>query len=433
MKKEDHVQHLPVNGHIQTVAFRSLKTKLDEAARIDAIVQNSASFITVGSFSAHSLKFKGSRGYDGELLKLAKLMQSFDDCLEKIHADSSVWLLALHGDEASKLQLAQVNSDDNVESAGRADSAVKPLSPSILDVRLQKNLDEMVTSLWKLFSTDLKSDVSIPAILKVRCDCQKRRSMSISQALGSFVEVIIRQIKSYCEGYCPDFWYILDLIGAFTLTVSCLVSVFHDEMGMLDDTYNACRWVIDRRLMVRLTLQPLNTQTEQDSDFFWTLCEDPDAPGFKSSRNSGGTATSYNMLFRPFPCEKKEAASTTCSCPVCRSHPLPQWDEKRSDEDFPQFYQSFRSKAVPSDFLQPVLVIHLRKKIWDKIPQFLLDPSDPAHLRFDYALFPIFNNVGINENQRRVAFSAPLNFMMQNRVNMDAAAVFTVRILPHFL
>jgi hypothetical protein len=118
---------------------------------------------------------------------------------------------------------------------------------------------------------------------------------------------------------------------------------------------------------------------------------------------------------------------------VCRSHPLPQWDEKRSDEDFPQFYQSFRSKAVPSDFLQPVLVIHLRKKIWDKIPQFLLDPSDPAHLRFDYALFPIFNNVGINENQRRVAFSAPLNFMMQNRVNMDAAAVFTVRILPHFL
>jgi hypothetical protein len=219
----------------------------------------------------------------------------------------------------------------------------------------------------------------------------------------------------------------LDLIGAFTLTVSCLVSVFHEEMGMLDDTYNACRWVIDRRLMVRLKLMPNKVQNEQDSDFFWTLCEEQDSVGAKSSRNQGDSAASYNMLFRHFPCEKDDGGA--CTCRVCKGHPLPLWDEKRIDEDYPASFHNYRSRAAPSDFLQPVLVIHVRKKYWDKIPPFMLDPSDPTHLRFDYPLLPVFNNVGINENQRRAAMQAPFNFLMQNRVNSDAAAVFTVCVV----
>jgi hypothetical protein len=131
------------------------------------------------------------------------------------------------------------------------------------------------------------------------------------------------------------------------------------------------------------------------------------------------------MIFRHFPCEKKDETGA-CNCRVCKSHPLPLWDEKRVDEDYHASFHSYRTKAAPSDFLQPVLVIHVRKKYWDKIPPFVLDPTDPTHLRFDYPLFPIFNNVGINENQRRAAMSSPVNFLMQNRVNTDAAAVFTV-------
>jgi hypothetical protein len=427
MKKEEDVQYLPVNGHIQTVAFRSLKTKVGESVRTDSILQKISSFITVGSFSAHALKFKGCKGYDGELLKLSKQVQSFDAHLTDLYKHSELWLRTIGGDESARRELESrsdhLDVDINVSSA---------LSSNLMsgnrDAKMKKQFDGLASDIWKLFIAG-KNDVSIPAIVKARADCVKRRTMSVSQALASFAEVIMCQIKTFFHGSCPDFWHILDLIGAFTLTVSCLVSVFHDEMGMLDDTYNACRWVIDRRLMIRLKLMPFNLQTEQDSDFFWTLCEDLDGSGSKSSRNPSDNTSAYNMRFRSFPCEKKEASGSPCLCRVCKSHPLPLWDEtseSRYDEDSSHF-QSFRAKAAPSDFLQPVLVIHIRKKYWDKIPSFIVDPSDPTHLRFDYPLFPIFNNVGINENQRRAAAQAPSNFLMQNRVNTDAAAVFTVR------
>lgn len=429
MKKDDHVQHLPINGHVQTVAYRSLKSKGDESARPDAVMQKISSFITVGAFSAHALKFKSGKGYDGELKSLAKLVESLDKHIENLHVDSDLWLKAVNGDEPSVMELNS-RIDESVDLA----MATGPVG-SNSSARLKKKLDSMISCVWKLFGPGLKNDWSIPEILKARCELQKRRSVSISQALASFAEVIMNQIKTFYHGSSPDFWYILDLIGAFTLTVSCLVSVFHEEMGMLDDTYNACRWVIDRRLMIRLKLMPQNMHTEHDSDFFWTLCEEPDSAGSKSSRNQGDAASSYNMLFRYFPCEKKEEVPKKkdehgpCLCRVCRSHPLPQWDEKRVDEDYPAYFQSYRAKAAPADFLQPVLVIHVRKKYWDRIPPFVLDPSDPTHLRFDYPLFPIFNNVGINENQRRAAVQSPLNFLMQNRVNTDAAAVFVVSLL----
>jgi hypothetical protein len=425
MKKEEDVQHLPVNGHIQTVAFRSLKTKVGESLRTDSIVQKISSFITVGSFSAHALKFKGCKGYDGDLLKLAKQVQSFEAHVTDLYKHSELWLRTMSGDESARRELE--SRFDHLD----VDVSISGILLSNRDVKMKKQFDGLAADIWRLFIAG-KNDVSIPAIVKARADCIKRRSMSVSQALASFAEVIMNQIKTFFHGSCPDFWHILDLIGAFTLTVSCLVSVFHDEMGMLDDTYNACRWVIDRRLMIRLKLMPFNLQTEQDSDFFWTLCDDPDGPGSKSSRNPSDVASAYNMRFRSFACEKKEGSSSPCMCRICKSHPLPLWDEtseSRYDEDS-SFFQSFRDKAAPSDFLQPVLVIHIRKKYWDKIPSFIVDPSDPTHLRFDYALFPIFNNVGINENQRRAAAQAPSNFLMQNRVNTDAAAVFTVRNNP---
>jgi hypothetical protein len=428
MKKEDDVQHLPVNGHVQTVAFRSLKSKNGEAARTDAIVQKISSFITVGSFSAHALKFKQSKGYDGELLKLSKIVQSFDTNLELIQGTSQLWLNAVSGDEASCTELDKFGFDDLDSSFGVNNAAIA----GNRDAKLKKQLDVLVSRIWKVFVAGAKSDCCIPSIVKARADCQKRRSVSISQALSAFAEVIMSQIKTFYHGSCPDFWHILDLVGAFTLTVSCLVSVFHDEMGMLDDTYNACRWVIDRRLMIRLKLMPANLQYEHDSGFFWTLCEDSDSTGLKSSRNNREEASSYNMLFRSFPCEKSQNSGATCFCRACRSHPLPQWDERRSDEEFPADFHKYRAKAAPSDFLQPVLVIHVRKKYWDKIPPFVLDPSDPTHLRYDYPLFPIFNNVGINENQRRAASMHPTNFLMQNRVNSDAAAVFSVCCVSSF-
>jgi hypothetical protein len=292
--------------------------------------------------------------------------------------------------------------------------------------RLKKKLDRVISCIWKVFSPGPKSDVSIPTMLKVRENCEKRRSMSISQALASFAEVIMSQIKTFYHGSSPDFWYILELIGAFTITVSCLVSVYEAEMGMVDDTYNACRWVIDRRLMIRLKLMTSNMHTEQDSDFFWTLCEDPDSAGAKSRQREGDAAAPYKFLSRRFPCEKEEVSSGPCTCRVCKSHPLPIWDEKRVNEEFPKHFQNYRAKTLPGDFVQPVLVIHVRKKYWDKIPEFVLDPSDPTHLRFDYALFPIFNNVGINETQLMAANFSPQNFLVQNRVNTDAAAVFMV-------
>lgn len=429
MKKEADVQHLPVNGHVQTVAFRSLKSKSGEAARTDAIVQKISSFITVGSFSAHSLKFKHCRGYDGELLKLAKLLQSFDANLAEIFETSDYWLKAVQGDETSITELDKKPLDE-VESSVSMSHGVATGSQH----KLQKQYDQLVSRIWKIFIPGPKSDISIPSIVKARSDGVIRRSMSISQALSAFAEVIMSQIKTFYHGSCPDFWYILDLVGAFTLTVSCLVSVFHDEMGMLDDTYNACRWVIDRRLMIRLALMPVNLSSEQDSDFFWTLCEDSDT-GPKSSRSDPEIASAYNILFRKFPCEgkrKKDDPSSICHCQVCNSHPLPIWDEKRSDEEFPAYFHNYRSKAAPSDFMQPVLVIYVRKKYWDKIPSFVKDqssgsdPEHPTHLRYDYPLFPIFNNVGINENQRRAASMNPTNFLMQNRVNADAGAVFSV-------
>ena len=420
MKKEEHVQHLPVNGHIQTVAYRSLKSKNGETAQADHVVRNVFSFITVGSFSAHALKFKHGKGYDGEYLKLSERSQALDDHLAKLYTDSELLLRALDGDESPEVALDRMVDEtfDETMATGMAGGNTS--------ARLKKKLDRVVSCIWKIFSPGPKSDVSIPTILKVRENCEKRRSMSISQALASFAEVIMSQIKTFYHGSSPDFWYILELIGAFTITVSCLVSVYEAEMGMVDDTYNACRWVIDRRLMIRLKLMTSNMHTEQDSDFFWTLCEDPDSAGAKSRQREGDAAAPYKFLSRRFPCEKEEVSSGPCTCRVCKSHPLPIWDEKRVNEEFPKHFQNYRAKTLPGDFVQPVLVIHVRKKYWDKIPEFVLDPSDPTHLRFDYALFPIFNNVGINETQLMAAKFSPQNFLVQNRVNTDAAAVFMV-------
>jgi len=425
MKKEEHVQHLPVNGHIQTVAYRSLKSKNGQAPQPDNVVKKVFSFITVGSFSAHALKFKHGKGYEGFFLKLSEQAQALDSHLAKLYTDSEILLRALVGDESAAVALLVDETFDESTNAGIAGNAT---------ARLKKKLDKVVSCIWKIFSPGTKGDVSIPAILKAREGCEKRRSMSISQALASFAEVIMCQFKTFYHGSSPDFWHILDIIGAFTITVSCLVSVYEAEMGMVDDTYSACRWVIDRRLMIRLKLMTSSMHTEQDSDFFWTLCEDADGVGAKSRQREGDAAAPYKVLFRNFPCEKEEGSSGPCSCRVCRSHPLPSWAERVDEENLtkhyhdnlPKHYHDYRAKSSPSDFVQPVLVIHIRKKYWDKIPEFVLDPSDPTHLRFDYPLFPIFNNVGINETQLMAAKFSPQNFLVQNRVNMDAAAVFMV-------